>query len=176
MSLGTLVSRILGLVRDTVLASVFPRVITDAYVVAFRLPNLFRRVLGEGSLSASFIPLYVEARSKPGDEAARFARAVYSLLSLVTAGLSVLGIIFMEPLINHLVAGEGYQGVPGKVELTINMGRIMFFFLYLVMMYAFLMAILNSHKKFFLPAFAPAALNFVLIVFVVFLYFCFEGG
>lgn len=183
MSLGTLISRVLGLIRDTVLLALFPRMISDAYVVAFRLPNLFRRVLGEGSLAASFVPLYVEAiQIKPGEfqedankRAQSLASAIYSLLTMTTASLSVLGIIFMEPIMNMMVGGEGYQSIEGKVDLTIMMARIMFSFLFLVMTYAFLMSVLNAHKKFFLPAFAPAALNFSLIVFSFLPAFRFDG-
>jgi putative peptidoglycan lipid II flippase len=164
MSVGTLLSRVLGLARDTVMAALFPRMITDAYVVAFRLPNLFRRVLGEGSLAASFIPLYVELKQKNPEDARRLAAAIFSLLALVTGLLTVLGTVFMEPVMAYMVAGEGFQSVPGKLELTVSMARIMFAFLFFVMMYAFLMSLMNAHKSFFIPAMAPAALNICLVI------------
>lgn len=174
MSLGTLMSRILGLVRDLALAALFPRMITDAYVVAFRLPNLFRRILGEGSLAASFVPVYVDRMDRP-DTAKAFANAIYSLLAIFTATLSVLGIVFMRPLLDVLVGGEGYQSVEGKVELTVSMAQIMFAFLFLVMTYAFLSSLLNAHKKFFLAAAAPAGFNLFLVIFTFLPSFSFDG-
>ena len=78
MSMGTLASRILGMARDMVLASLFSKTATDAFVVAFRLPNMFRRLLGEGSLSVSFIPVYVEKEPKMKRKAKPLANAVFT--------------------------------------------------------------------------------------------------
>lgn len=171
MSLGTLLSRIFGLIRDQVLATQFPLMIKDAYVVAFRLPNLFRRLLGEGSLAASFIPVFIEELSQNGageaeakTRAREFANAVYTLLLLVTSTLTALGLIFMPEVVGFLVSGQNFQGVPGKLELTINLSRIMFGFIFLVTLYAYLMSILNVYKRFFLPAAAQAVFNIVMIV------------
>ncbi len=174
MSLGTLLSRILGLVRDLALAALFPRIITDAYVVAFRLPNLFRRILGEGSLAASFVPVYVDRLGSEA-EAKEFSSAIFSMLAIVTATLSVLGILFMEPLLNILVSGEAYQSVEGKVDITVSMARIMFSFLFLVMSYAFLASLHNAHKRFFIPAVAPAGFNLILVIFTLLPAFQFDG-
>lgn len=164
MSVATLASRILGMFRDMVMAAFFPRMVSDAYVVAFRLPNLFRRVLGEGSLAASFIPLYVEAGAQSADDAKRFSSAVFTMLAVLTATLSVLGIVFMEPLISKLVSGESYMQVEGKFELTVFLARLMFAYLFLVTTYAFYMSLANAHKVFFLPALAPAGFNVMTIV------------
>ena len=169
MSAATLLSRILGMIRDMVIAAYFSRMVSDAFVVAFRLPNLFRRILGEGSLAASFVPLYVESlhrdRQTPGaDEAGRFSRAVFSMLCVLTATLSVLGTIYMDLIMAHLVGGESYMSVPGKYELTVWLARIMFCYLFLVTTYAFYMSLANAHKVFFLPALAPAGFNVVTIV------------
>lgn len=170
MSLGTILSRVLGMARDMVLAAFFPRLVTDAFVVAFRLPNMFRRLLGEGSLAVSFIPVYIErmqeegeATLKPG-EGASLANALFTLLVVAVSLLSVLGTIYMEPILNLLVSGKGFQQVPGKIEVTVVLGRIMFSYLFLVMTYAFFMAIANAHKKFLIPALAPAVFNFVVIL------------
>ncbi len=183
MSVGTLLSRVLGLARDTALAAMFPRMITDAYVVAFRLPNLFRRILGEGSLAASFVPIFVgllEHRAGLSkDEAARqaqqFSNSIFTLLTGLTALLSVLGVLFMDPIMSVLVSGEGYQSVPGKFELTVQMGQIMFSFLFLVMTYAYLSSVLNAYKNFFIPAMAPAGFNLLLVIFTFLPAFHFEG-
>lgn len=175
MSIGTLASRILGMVRDMVFTAMFPRMVTDAFVVAFRLPNLFRRILGEGSLAASFIPLYIEALNADIDEAKKLSNAVYSLLCVVTATLSALGVIFMEPLLGLLVSGESYMQVEGKFELTLLFSRIMFGYLFLVTTYAFYMSIANAHKIFFIPALAPAFFNLTVSIFSFFPQYQIEG-
>ncbi|OFZ18235.1 MAG: murein biosynthesis integral membrane protein MurJ [Bdellovibrionales bacterium RBG_16_40_8] len=168
ISIATFLSRILGMVRDMVMAAVFPRMVSDAYVVAFRLPNLFRRILGEGSLAVSFIPLYVEALNKDADEAKAFSNAIYSMLAALTATLSVLGSIYMPWIMVHLVGGEGYMQIPGKYELTVFLARIMFSYLFLVTTYAFYMGVANAHKIFFLPAMAPAGFNLIMIAMAFF--------
>ena len=165
MSLATLCSRVLGMVRDMVMIALFPIFVYDAYVVAFRLPNLFRRVLGEGSLAASFVPLYIETLQKDAPEAKKFANAVLTMLCVLTATLSVIGIIFMPEIMSRWVSGEGYVQVEGKVDLTVLLARIMFSYLFLVMSYAFLMSLANAHKVFFLPALAPAGFNMAAIIF-----------
>lgn len=167
MSAGTLMSRILGLVRDMVLAAGFSTSFKDAFVVAFRLPNLFRRLFGEGSLNVSFIPVYVEKKSlSPGSET-ELSSAVFSLLILITSSLSLLGVLFMPEIMAKVLAGEGFQSIPGKMHMTIVLGRIMFSYLFLVTTYAFFMAISNAHKKFLIPALAPALFNLVFIVFAL---------
>lgn len=172
MSLGTLLSRIFGLVRDIVFAANFPITVKDAFVVAFRLPNMFRRLFGEGSLSASFVPIFVDYLTekqgeKPEDvllRARQLADAVLTLLIIFTGVLTALGIIYMEPIMRLLVSGAEYQNVPGKFELTVKMAKIMFGFVALVTLYALLMSILNVYKRFFIPAVAPAVFNFILII------------
>lgn len=167
MSLGTMSSRILGLVRDMVLAALFSTTFKDAFVVAFRLPNLFRRLFGEGSLNVSFIPVYVEKKSlNPGSEQ-QLSSAIFSLLILVTSTLSLLGVLFMPQIMSVVLAGEGFQSVEGKLDMTIVLGRIMFSYLFLVTTYAFFMAIANAHKKFLIPALAPAVFNLVFIIFAL---------
>lgn len=161
---GTFLSRILGLVRETLIVAVFPTMVTDAFFVALRLPNMFRRLLGEGSLSVAFIPVFVETLAKNGPEdAKKLASGVFSLLMLVVTLLTVAGIVWMEPLIHHWVAGEGYASVPGKVELTVYLSKIIFAFIFLMSLYAFFMAVLQSFRIFGLPAAAPALFNIALI-------------
>ncbi|MCB0392134.1 MAG: murein biosynthesis integral membrane protein MurJ [Bdellovibrionales bacterium] len=167
MSIGTLGSRILGLLRDSVLAAYFPRTVTDAFFVAFSFPNKFRRLLGEGSLSVSFIPVYIEAREKNPEEAKQVSQGIFSLLLLVSAMICVLGVIFMEPIMSLLVGGKGYLSVEGKLEITIYLARIMFSYLFLVSTYAFCMAVLQAHRQFFIPAIAPALFNLSFIIIAI---------
>ena len=168
---GTLMSRILGLVRDMLTARYFSVDVRDAFLNGFRLPNLFRRILGEGALSASFIPLFVEVLrgKKRGDPAAAETRArdlvcgVFSILMSISITLSLLATIFMDDILRVILSGDEYMSVPGKFDLTVKLGRIMFSFLILISLYAFFMAVLNSVKKFAMTAIAPCFFNIALI-------------
>ncbi len=166
VAVGTLSSRILGLIRDIALAATFPRYVTDAFIVAFRIPNLFRRLFGEGSLSVAFVPIFVELRSKDssGVDAKKLTSAVFTLLLAILVTILMLGLVFTPAVIGWLTPGGGYQDVPGKVELTISLARIMLSFVLLVCIYAYFMAILNSLKRFAAPAFAPMFVNIAIIV------------
>lgn len=165
MGVGTLLSRILGLVREVLIVAVFPTFVTDAFFVALRLPNMFRRLLGEGSLSVAFIPIFIETHQQKGEaEAKKLSSGVFSLLMSVVLLLTVAGTVWMQPLVEHLVSGKGYAQVPGKLELTVHLGQIMFVFILLMSLYAFFMAVLQSFRIFGLPALAPALFNVSLIV------------
>ncbi|MCX7675714.1 MAG: multidrug transporter MurJ, partial [Bdellovibrionaceae bacterium] len=93
MSLGTLASRVLGLVRESLFAAWFDREITDAWYIAFRLPNLFRRLFGEGALSVSFIPLFIESQKK--NEAEGFFNSFFWVFTIFLLGFAILGIVLM---------------------------------------------------------------------------------
>lgn len=175
-AIGTFASRILGLIRDMMTAKYFPIEVRDAFIVAFRLPNLFRRLLGEGALSVSFIPVFVELLSRPQGGATvagaseqttaaarRLVGSMFTILLTVTTVLTALGVVFMEDVLRLLLSGEGYASVPGKFELTVKLARIMFGFLMLITLYAYFMAILNSLRKFALTALAPCFFNLALI-------------
>ena len=147
------------------MASFFSRFTTDAWLVAFRIPNLFRRLFGEGSLSASFIPVFVSlTESGDAKDAKKLASVVFSLLLTILTTFAILGIIFAPEIIGFLTYGKNYSEIPGKVELTIELTRIMLSFVVLVCMYAFFMAIQNSFRKFLIPALAPTLLNLCIIV------------
>lgn len=168
MALGTFSSRILGFVRDALMLALFDRGLTDAFVVAFRLPNMFRRILGEGALSVSFIPLFVEVRRKSDDEGRTISGGVYTIVVTVASVISSLMLVFMPQIIDFLVDDpRGFGAIPGKVELTIHLARIMCFYLTLVTSFAFLTAIANTLGHFFWPAVGPTLFNLGLIVFMV---------
>ncbi len=173
MASGTMMSRVLGLFRDIITAAVFDRTVTDAWLVAFRLPNLFRRMLGEGSFSISFIPVFIEILSKEGPldqnkRARELINGMFTLLLCILTILTALGVAFSESILHYLVPGEGYMSIPGKFELTVHMAQIMFGFIFLVSIYAYYMAILNSFKKFAAAAFAPTLFNVALIASALF--------
>ncbi|MGZ3747677.1 MAG: murein biosynthesis integral membrane protein MurJ [Pseudobdellovibrionaceae bacterium] len=160
MALGTFSSRILGLLRDMAMAALFTRTVTDAWTAAFRLPNLFRRLLGEGSLSVSFIPVFVEARMDSSLRAQNLANGFYTLLLVFLAVLTALGILFAEPIMGSLL--EPSYGLE-KFAFTVRMARIMFGFVFFISTYAYFMGILNALGKFTLPAMAPTLFNVAMI-------------
>jgi putative peptidoglycan lipid II flippase len=166
MASGTLVSRILGLLRDVALAALFERAVTDAWTAAFRLPNFFRRLLGEGSLSVSFIPVFIEAQSEDphGERARNLVNALYAFLLVLLAAITLWGVLFPEPLLG-LILSKTFQLNVAKWAMTVRMARIMFGFAFFVCQYAFFMGLLNALGSFALPALAPAMLNVSMLVF-----------
>ena len=169
MFLGTFISRLLGLLRDALLAAFFSRTVTDIFVVAFKLPNFFRRLLGEGALGASFIPIYVEKMSQGKHEV--FKGGVFTFLLSLVLTMTFLGIIFMDDLLNLILSGGSFDLVEGKFDQTVFLSRLMFFYFSLVTFFAYFMSILNVHKSFFWPAVAPAFFNFTFILFIFLSYF-----
>jgi putative peptidoglycan lipid II flippase len=157
-------SRILGVVREQVLAALFGAGnAMDAYNVAFRIPNLVRDLFAEGAMSAAFVPTFTKKLAADGKESAwRLGNYVINALILITGILVVLGIIFAEPLVEAF-AGE-YREVPGKLELTVLLTRIMLPFLTFVAVAAAVMGMLNSLHRFFIPALSPAMFNVATIV------------
>ena len=162
--LATIASRILGLVRDQVLAYYFGAGnAADAYRVAMRVPNLVRDLFAEGSMSAAFVPTFTRQVTLHGRERAwRLASSVVNALLLATGLFVIVGILFTEPLV-RLFASEFAQ-VPGKIELTIQLTRIVLPFLTLVAIAAAFMGMLNSLGHFFIPALSPAMFNVAVIV------------
>ncbi len=161
---ATLVSRVLGLVREQVTAYLFGASdAVDAFKSAFRIPNLLRDMFAEGALSAGFIPIFSEKlRSGSKEEAIRFAGLVFGALTAIVAVI-VLLMMMLTPQLVTLIA-EGFEQVPGKLDSTITMARFMMPFLLMVSLAALLMGILNSLGKFFVPAIAPALMNLGMIV------------
>lgn len=162
--LATITSRILGLVRDQVLAFYFGAGdANDAFRVASRLPNLVRDLFAEGAMSAAFVPTFTRQLTLHGRERAwHLASSVINALVLVTGALVIAGILFADPLVRLFAADFG--AVPGKLELTIYLTRIVFPFLTLVAVAAALMGMLNSLGHFFVPALSPAMFNVAIIV------------
>ena len=162
--LATITSRILGLVREQVMAYYFGAGdAADAFRVASRLPNLVRDLFAEGAMSAAFIPTFTRALTLHGrDRSWRLANSVINALLIVTGAIVVLGIMFADPLV-RLYAPD-FSEVPGKIELTIYLARIVFPFLTMVAVAAVLMGMLNSLGHFFVPALSPAMFNVAGIV------------
>ena len=151
------ISRVFGFVRDMLIARVLGAGrLSDVFFAAFKLPNLFRDLLGEGALSAIFIPMYADSKR---DES--LARNVFSWLMVVLLGITIVFEIFM-PLVVWALA-PGFDAVPGKIEATVAVSRIMFVYVIFVCGAAFLSAVLNAFSRFLLAAFMPVLLNIMLI-------------
>lgn len=163
VSLLTLLSRVLGLVREQAFAALLGAGLhADAFQIAFRIPNLLRDLFAEGALSAAFVPTYARVLAEDGREAAyRLASRLFTLLALVLGVVVVFGILFADPIVAALA--PGFEAVPGKVERTVLLTRIMFPFLPLVSFAAVAMGMLNAEERFGFPALAPAMFNVVAV-------------
>ncbi|MFQ6778427.1 MAG: murein biosynthesis integral membrane protein MurJ [Alphaproteobacteria bacterium] len=152
------ISRIFGFIRDMLIARVLGAGrLSDIFLAAFKLPNLFRDLLGEGALSSIFIPMYTDSKKDN-----RFANNVFSWLMVVLLGITIIFEIFM-PLFVWILA-PGFDSDPGKIEMTITISRIMFFYVIFICGSAFLSAVLNAFSRFILAAFMPVLLNIMLIM------------
>lgn len=164
----TMVSRVLGFVRDTVIARAFGAgMATDAFFVAFKLPNLLRRVFAEGAFAQAFVPIlaeYKETRSKEAAEA--FIRHVAGMLSFVLVIVTALGILAAPWVI--YVSAPGFAQDADKFQLSIDLLRITFPYILLISLSSFVGSVLNSYHKFGIPAFTPTFLNVSFIVFALF--------
>jgi putative peptidoglycan lipid II flippase len=166
---ATLCSRILGFIRDIAIAWYFGAgLASDAFFVAFRIPNLFRRLFAEGSLSISFIPVFAGCLAREGkNEANRLAGAAAGLISLILVAVVISGIL-LSPYIVKIMA-PGFKDTAGKFSLTVSLTRTMLPYLFFICLAALFMGILNVLGHFAAPAFAPALLNISMITSLLFI-------
>lgn len=159
----TLMSRILGFVRDFVVARAFGAgMATDAFFVAFRLPNLLRRMFAEGAFSQAFVPILAEYKNKRGEaETHRLVNHVASALGLAVLLVSILGAI-ASPLIIYATA-PGFSADASKFELTVQLTRITFPYIFFMSLVALAGGVLNTWSRFAIPAFTPVLLNLSFI-------------
>jgi putative peptidoglycan lipid II flippase len=164
VSAMTLVSRLLGLARETVFAALLGAgFYSDAFRIAFRIPNLLRDLFAEGALSAAFVPTYARtAKTQGRQEAFRVANRVATFVAVLLAVVVVLGVVFAGPIVSALA--QGFARTPGKAELTVFLTRVMMPFLPLVSFAAIAMGMLNAEERFAMPALSPALFNAVAIV------------
>ncbi len=168
MASATFCSRILGLVREQLMALYFGASgLTDAFLVAYRIPNLLRDLLAEGAFSSAFVPTFTEARQESAQEGRRLLWELFVLLGSLTAVLSVLIFAFAPQLI--ALFAPSFVADAEKFELTVTLTRIMCPFLFFISLAALFMGALNSLKVFFIPALAPAAYNVMSILAMVLL-------
>jgi putative peptidoglycan lipid II flippase len=160
----TLLSRILGFARDAIIARVFGAgMLTDAFFVAFKIPNLLRRLFAEGAFSQAFVPVLAEYRNRRGHDATQtLVNQVGSVLTLALVAIALLGVIG-APWVAW-VSAPGFRADPDKFELTVTLLRITFPYIIFISLVALAAGILNTHSKFSVPAFAPVLLNVAMIV------------
>lgn len=166
VALGTLVSRLLGLGRDMALAALFSRAATDAWLIAWQLPNLLRQVLAEGAVQTAVLPVLSQIKERDGDEAAeRFFRAMrgFSLFLLII--VSLVGVLF-APFLVDLFA-SGFRAREGQFERTVQLTRWVFPYIFLMGTAALGVAALNTYRRFVVTSFAPGLLNVSFLVFAL---------
>ncbi len=161
VSVATFSSRIAGLARESLFGALFGVTpAADAFVVAFRIPNLLRDLFAEGAFSSAFVPTFAKVREERGDAASfRLARTVIGTLLVVTGSLALVGIVAAGPIVDGIAAGAS----TAVKDLAVSLTRIMFPFLPLVALAATYMGVLNARKRYLVPAFAPVAFNLVTI-------------
>lgn len=168
-TIGTAVSRILGLARESVQAYLFGAGrSTDAFIAAFRIPNLLRDLFAETALSAAFIPVLAEERKKGKEAQNLMASNVFNVLAIIVGAVAIAGVV-LSPLLVRLIA-YGYGAAPEKFALTVNLTAIMFPILLLVALAAWAMSYLNTEEDFFIPSVAPAFFNLFAIAVPFFTY------
>lgn len=167
MSVATFISRMLGYVKDMILARYFGATgISDTFFVAFRIPNLLRELFAEGSMSSAFIPVLTEYQTKhDSDKAKLLIRITFTFILIFVGLFCFMGIIF-APQIVTLIA-PGFLKNAEKFSQTVLLTRVMFPFLFFISLAALVMGALNTRRVFFVPALAPAMLNVTIIVVVL---------
>ncbi len=163
----TIISRLLGYLRDILIAIFLgTSFFADAFFVAFRIPNTFRRLFAEGTFNAAFVPSYTSELEKGKSKSNKFANEIFNLLFLGLLTLVLVAEIFMPAVVSFIA--PGFVENSKKIELVIDLTRITFPFLMFVSLSSFFAAILNSHNKFAAASAAPIILNLVLIGVLIF--------
>ncbi|HBG45523.1 MAG TPA: murein biosynthesis integral membrane protein MurJ [Deltaproteobacteria bacterium] len=163
ISAATALSRVLGYIRDAVLAYVFGAgLLADAFFMAFRISNLLRRLVGEGALTSSFIPIFTEEMNSRSKEATReLVSSVFTIFAIILTILAVLGILFSKEIVS--IMAPGFLADPEKFSLTVSLTRWMFPYMIFIGLMAIAMGVLNSYKHFTAPALAPVLFNLAII-------------
>lgn len=161
---ATLLSRLLGVIREAVMAHVFGTGwFAQAFFVAFRIPNMFRELVAEGASNAAFVPVFSQYRAtKSQDEFSRLINATLAAVVIIVTVIVLIGII-LSPLVVRLIA-PGFAQTPEKLQLTIALNRPLFGYLFLISIAAFMMGVLHTFKSFLTPALSPVLFNASLIV------------
>ncbi len=167
---ATIISRIMGMVRDMVVSRLFGAgLATDAFFAAFQIPNMLRRFFAEGALTAAFVPTFSEYYTQRDEQEARdLANCCFTLLTITMATLTIIGIICSPYIVG--VMFPGFRELPGKFDLTVLLNRLMFPYLFFISLVALCMGILNTMRHFFTPAISTVFLNISMILCALFLH------
>ncbi len=159
----TLVSRILAFVRDVLIARIFGAgMATDAFFVAFKLPNMLRRLFAEGAFAQAFVPIFSEYKNRRGDEETKLmVDHVVTLLAIILFFVTLIGIIAAPILV--YISAPGFAATPEKFDLTVQLLRITSPYIFFISLVSVAAGILNTYNKFWVPAFAPILLNLCFI-------------
>ncbi len=159
----TMLSRITGLLRETLMATFLGAgAVADAFFIAFQFPNLFRSLFAEGAFSASFVPLFAQTLERDGKQKAKvFADQAFAVLTVVLIAFCAVVILFMPQVLSVLAAG--FDKIPGQLERTTDLARIMFPYLLFISLTSLQSGVLNALGRFAVPAAAPVLLNLVFI-------------
>jgi putative peptidoglycan lipid II flippase len=163
MGIATILSRIMGMVRDMVVSRLFGAgFATDAFFAAFQIPNMLRRFFAEGALTSAFVPTFSEwYTQKSKDEARELANVCFSLLTVVMGVVTLLGVVFSPYIVTLMF--PGFQAEPNKLQLTILLNRLMFPYIFFISLVALCMGILNTVRHFFTPSISTVFLNLSMI-------------
>ena len=164
----TFLSRILGFVRDTLIARAFgASLMSDAFIVAFKIPNLLRRISAEGAFSQAFVPILAEYKSQRSfAETKTLVNRVATWLALILIGVTLLGMV-AAPILVRVIA-PGFAAEPAKIQLTTELLRITFPYIFFISLVSMAGGVLNTYNKFGIPAFTPVWLNVAMISAVLF--------
>jgi putative peptidoglycan lipid II flippase len=164
ISAAILTSRVLGLVRESLFAAIFgAQKVADAFVLAYRIPNLLRELFAEGTMASAFVPTFTATLRNEGQERAyALGNLLISVLLVLTGALAVLGIVFADVIVD--VMAPGFRHDPSKRTIAISAARVMMPFLPLISWAAAAMGMLNAQRRFFVPALAPAVFNVASII------------
>jgi len=172
---ATMLSRIMGMVRDMVIARLFGAgMATDAFIAAYQIPNMLRRFFAEGALTSAFVPTFSDVLTQRGqDEARELANTCFTLLTIVMSAVSLIGIVCSPYIVSFMF--PGFQNTPGKFELTILLNQMMFPYIFFISLVALCMGILNTVRHFFTPAISTVFLNISMILTALLLRSYFEA-
>jgi len=175
-TIGTAISRVMGLAREVVLSHLFGAGFAmDAFNGAFRIPNFLRDLFAENALSAAFVPVLTTEKTRGKDAENLFASNIFNTLLLAVGAVSIIG-IFLSPWLVRFIT-PGFKAVPGKLELTGQLTAVMFPFLLFIALGAWAMSYLNTESAFFVPSIAPSFFNIfsILTPIALFAYFMKRG-
>lgn len=164
LGVATILSRIMGMIRDMVVSRLFGAgLYTDAFFAAYQIPNMLRRFFAEGALTSAFVPTFSETLSRDGENSAReLANICFTLLTIVMSVITIAGIIFSPQIIGLMF--PGFKDLPMKYELTVFLNRLMFPYIFFISLVALCMGILNTVRHFFTPAISTVFLNISIIL------------